>query len=146
MASAAECLRRPKGRLAAVIAHSDRLIRINRLMQAYLPPHLRDHARIVAITPQVWIVQTESSAWATRLRYVLPTLRQQLSDELRQPVPGLKLRIEPAREAPSAAPPRRLTLTEKNAEVLAGAARDVSDERLGAALLRLAQHAGQRNG
>ena len=30
MASAAECLRRPKGRLAGVIAHSDRLIRINR--------------------------------------------------------------------------------------------------------------------
>jgi hypothetical protein len=146
MASAAECLRRPKGRLAGVIAHSDRLIRINRLLRAYLPPHLREHARIVAMTPEVWIIQTESSAWATRLRYLLPGLRKQLGDELKQSVPDLKLRIEPPSEPPPASPPRRLTLTEQNARVLEGAARDLSDQRLGAALLRLAQHAGQRGG
>lgn len=146
MASAAECLRRPKGRLSGVIAHSDRLIRLNRLLRAYLPPHLREHARIVVITPEVWIIQTESSAWATRLRYLLPALQQQLSAELKQPVPEFKLRIEPPREPPPAEPPRRLTLTEQNARVLEGAAQNLSDERLGAALRRLARHAGQHSG
>lgn len=146
MKRAADCLRRPKGRLAGVIAQSDRLIRINRLLRAYLPPHLQDRARIVAITPQSWIVQTESAAWATRLRYILPGLQRQLSLELKQAVPELKLRIEPLREARSAEPARRLTLTEQNAELIKGVAQSVNDERLGAALLRLASKAGRRGG
>lgn len=142
--SAADYLHRHKGRVAGLVAHSDQLVRVNRLLRAYLPPHLQDHARIVVLSAQVWIIQTESSAWAARLRYLLPTLKQQLGAELKQPVPALKLRIEPLREPHATTPPRRLTLTRENAQLLEGAAAGVKDERLGAALRRLAQHAASR--
>ena len=140
MRTAADCLRGPRGRLATLMAQSDRLIRINRLFQALLPPHLQPHARLTSLTPQHWLVETDSAAWATRLRYVLPGLQSQLGAELRQTVPPLKLQIRPAAPEPPV-PIRRPRLTRTGAEALEGAARDVSDERLGEALRRLARRA-----
>lgn len=142
--TAAECLQRPKGRLAAVMAHGERLARLNRLLRALLPPHLQSHVRLKSLAPQAWTLQTESSAWATRLRYVLPALRQQMEAELKQPVPELKLQIEPRSEPVPGGPPRRLTLNETNADLIKSAADSVKDEQLGAALLRLAQRGGMR--
>lgn len=142
--SAAEYLRRQRGRVSGLVAHSDRLVRINRLLRAYLPPHLRDHARIVAVGPHCWTVQTDSSAWATRLRYVLPPLQKQLSGELKEPVPVLRVRIKPASAKRSVVAGRRLTLTQDNARLLEGAADGIADRDLGAALRRLAQHARQQ--
>ena len=138
-------LRRQKGRLAYLIAESDRLARVNRVFNAYLPPHLHDHAQLMAISDDAWIVQTDSSAWATRLRYVLPSLRHQLCQHLKAEVPPLKLRICPGTvtEQP---PPRRLSMTSSSASVIQGAAETVNDERLGAALRRLAEHAQKRAG
>ena len=138
--SASEYLRRQRGRAGGLVAYGDRLARINRLLRAYLPPHLRDHARVTAIGPERWTVQTESAAWATRLRYVLPELRQQLGAELGQAVPPLRLRIEPLADDHADTRPRRLTLTRHNAHVLEGAAETVDDQKLGAALRRLARH------
>lgn len=139
MRSASECLQKPKGRLAAVMAQGERIARINRLIKALLPPSLQEQARLKSLSPQCWILQTGSSAWATRLRYVLPGLRQQLEAELKQPVPELKLRVEPRTGAPAKRPPRRLTLTQSNADLLKSTARGIKDEKLGAALMRLAQ-------
>ncbi|MDX1606017.1 MAG: DciA family protein, partial [Candidatus Competibacterales bacterium] len=99
------------------------------------------HAKLTSLTPQHWIVETESAAWATRLRYVLPSLQSQIAAELKQSVPPLKLQVRPPVAEPSL-PARRPRLTRTGAEALEGAARNVSDERLGDALRRLAQHAG----
>ncbi len=142
--SASDYLHRQHGRIGGLVAHGDRLTRINRLLRAYLPPHLRDHARVVAIGPEWWTVQTESAAWATRLRYLLPSLQKQLGTELGQAVPPLRLRIEPLPEEHSDTMPRRLTLTRQNAHVLEGAADSIDDCDLGAALRRLARHARGR--
>jgi len=138
-------LRRQKGRLAHLVAESDRLVRINQVFNAYLPPHLHEHARLAAIGDDAWVIQTDSPAWATRLRYVLPSLRNQLSQHLKTDVPQLKLRIKPT--AVAAEPPtRRLNITSTSASVIEGAAEAVNDERLGAALLRLAGHARRHAG
>jgi hypothetical protein len=139
MRRASECLQKPKGRLAAVMAQGERMARIDRLLNALLPPALQNQAHLKSLSPQCWILRTESSVWATRLRYVLPGLRQQLEAELKQPVPELKLRVEPRPGAPAKKPPRRLTLTQSNADLLKSTARGIKDEKLGAALMRLAQ-------
>ena len=143
-----DCLRRPKGRLAQLIAQTDYLTRLNRVFHAYLPPHLRDHAQITHQGEQAWTIQTESSAWATRLRYVLPTLRQQISEHLGQEIPRLQIRVQPTATehgrhstTPTATPTRRMHITKQSADLLAGAAENVNDQKLGAALLRLAERA-----
>lgn len=148
MRSLGECLRRPKGRLAQLVAQTDRLAHINRVFHAYLPPHLHDHAKIVSTSAQHWLIQTDSSAWASRLRYLLPQLQQQLAEQFGASVPALKLRVQPPSGKPLAAdgaPQRRMHMTAQSAALLAGAAEDISDQRLGAALLRLAGNAARKN-
>ena len=128
------------GALMHLVQQTDKLVRLNRIMRAYLPPHMQDHARLIAVHEQAWVIQADSSAWATRLRYALPSLRQQLSDHLKRDVPVLKLKVQPTAETKTTEP-RRLTLTQQSASFIKGAADSIGDERLGAALLRLASHA-----
>ena len=128
------------GVLMYLVQQNDKLVRLNRIMRAYLPPHLQDHARLISIDEQGWLIKADSSAWATRLRYALPSLRQQLSHHLKRDIPPLKLKVQPANDVKSIEP-RRLTLTQQSASHIEGAADSVNDERLGAALMRLAAHA-----
>ena len=145
MCAAAEFLGQPKGRLAAIMEQGKRIAHLNRLLNALLPSYLQNQVSLQSVSPQQWILQTESAAWATRLRYVLPGLRQQLEAELKKPVPELKLRIEPRADKPPTRPQRRLTLSASAAELLKSTARNIKDEKLGAALLRLAQRGSTQN-
>jgi hypothetical protein len=91
---------------------------------------------------EAWTVQTDSPAWATRLRYCLPTLQRQLSDQLAFAVPKLRVRIIPiSMESPPPLPPRRLELSSRAGNVLSEAANGLADQELSAALKRLARHA-----
>ncbi len=134
-----------QGRLAQLVAQSKSLNQINRIFLAFLPPHLHEHAVLIASKPDVWVVQTDSSAWATRLRYVLPNLHKQMSDHLGKEIPPLRIRIIPSATPPApTAPVRRLTVTEDTINLLEGTAESISDPGLSAALSRLARHAQKR--
>jgi hypothetical protein len=142
----AYCLRRPRSRVAQLVAKAQRLAHVNQVLRTFLPPHVQEHAVLVRMEPKAWVVQTDSSAWATRLRYLLPNLRQQLAKQLAMPVPALRIRIVPAALPPPSPPPaRRLSLTEATANGLEQAARGLADKRLGAAILRLAKHGRQHS-
>ncbi len=132
-------LHKPKGRLATVMEQGQRMAHINRLINMLLPSHLQNQVRLQSISPQGWILQTHSSAWATRLRYVLPGLRQQLEAELKQPVPELKLRVTPPSDSDNKSSLRRPTLSRSSADLLKSTAHNIQNEQLGAALMRLAQ-------
>jgi hypothetical protein len=139
MRTVGEVLRHPSGVLGKLMARASRLVRLSGIFRAYLPPLLRDHAVLLELNAERWEVQTDSAAWATRLRYALPTIRQALGQQLNITLPKPRIRVMPA-AVPSPAPHRRLTLTRRNAEVLEAAARAQPDPRLSAALRRLAAH------
>ena len=134
-----EVLRHPPGVLGQLMARAGRLAQLSQIFHAYLPPHLHDHAVLVRLDAEGWEVQTDSASWATRLRYALPTIRQALGQQLGIALPKPRIRVVPA-EAPVQTRRPRLTLTQRNAEVLETAARTLTDPRLGAALRRLAAH------
>lgn len=138
--SIGEHLQQPRTRLARLLAHAEELIDINRIMLAYLPTHLRDHASLVNVDQDGWTLQTDSPAWATRLRYCIPTLQRQLSDHMGISVPPLRIRIVPPALEARAPPPRRLRLSTQAANVLEKAASNLSDRQLSEALLRLTKH------
>ena len=122
-----------------LMARADRLVRLSRIFRAYLPPHLRDHAALVRLDEDGWVVHADSSSWATRLRYALHNIRETLGQELGFALPKPHIRVVPAALPPPSRPP--MTLTERNAKLLEVAARNLSDERLSAALRRLAAYA-----
>ncbi len=132
--------RKPQGRLADLLKQNGELAEINRVLRAYLPPALRGHALLSRLDPEVWVIQTESSAYATRLRFTLRSLRDEMAAHLKRPVPPLKVRIVPLETLPQP-PPRRLVADDGVATLLEGAARDQGNTPLGQALQRLASHA-----
>lgn len=141
VATVGETLSRQQGTtLGELMARADRLVRLSRIFRAYLPPHLHDHAVLIQMDEDRWIVHADASGWATRLRYALHNIRETLGQQLGISLPKPHIRVVPAALPPPSRPP--LTLTKRNAKLLEVAARNLSDARLSAALRRLATYAG----
>lgn len=134
-------LRQQEGVLGMLMARADRLAQLTRILHAYLPAHLRDHAVLLRLDAEAWTVQTDSPAWATRLRYALYNIRPTLGRHLQLELPKPRIRVAPAAEPVPVLRPRP-TLTADSARLLEVTAGNVFDSRLSAALRKLAAHAG----
>ena len=137
-------LHQGQGRLAHLIAQSRRMEQLDRLFNAYLPPSLHGHARLIAANPQEWTVQTDNAAWATRLRYALPEAAERLAQHLKTTIPPLKIRIVPAPANPAPPPTRTAQASPSSVDVIESAARSTTNPELSAALQRLARHMRDR--
>ncbi len=135
-----EGLFRQKGVLGELMERAEQLVRLNRIFRAYLPPHLHDHAILIRLDAEEWVVHTDASSWATRLRYALHNIRETLAQQLGIPLPKPRICVVPA-AGPSHKPRPPMKLTKRSAKVLEIAAHNQSDERLSAALRKLAAHA-----
>lgn len=135
-----EGLRRPTGKLSKLIARADELAESTRIFHAYLRPDLRGHAVLIRLDQDAWTVQTESAAWATRLRYALYDIREVLGLHFGIALPKPYIQIAPAAVLPLSPSPRRM-LTREAARYLEETARNETDPRLSAALRRLARRA-----
>lgn len=134
-------LRQQDGVLGMLMARADRLAQLTRILHAYLPAHLRDHAVLLRLDAEAWTVQTDSPAWATRLRYALYNIRPTLGRHLQLELPKPRIRVAPTAEPVPVLRPRP-TLTADSARLLEVTAGNVFDSRLSAALRKLAAHAG----
>lgn len=146
LVSAEQHLRHAQGPLADLVIQLKQRVELNRILLAYLPPTLHRHATLARADTEAWVVQTDSSVWATRLRYLLPGIRQPFGERLGIPLPPPRIRIAPHTvPPPPPPPPRRMRMADDTICHLEDAARTMADPRLGAALLRLAAHARQHN-
>jgi len=137
--SVGELLSRQRGPLGELMSQAEQRVRRDQIFHAYLPPHLRDHAVLVRMDEESWVVHADSSGWATRLRYALHNIRDTLGQHLGIPLPKPRIRVVPVEPPPPPRPP--LKLSKRSAELLEVTARNLADERLSAALRRLAAHA-----
>jgi hypothetical protein len=60
--------------LAQILAKAYFLQRVERLFKTLLQGELALHCRIANVKDQQLIIEVDSSAWATRLRYLCPSL------------------------------------------------------------------------
>jgi len=150
------------------------LQQINQTLPNILPKPLAQHCRVVNLREQTVVIYADSAAWATRLRYLIPTVLQAWQQ---QPFDITKIEIRVHLEAvePSSAPavveplavnpvmqlPPKTThsatavtkksrgpypLTENAADYLRHTANATSHPRLKAVLLRLASRSQTDNG
>ena len=135
-----ETLFRQKGVLGELMERAEQLVKLTRIFRAYLPPHLHDHATLIRLDAEEWVVHTDSSSWATRLRYAFHNIREALGQQLAIELPKPYIRVVPP-DVPVRKPRPPMKLTKRSAKVLEVAARNQSDERLSAALRKLAARA-----
>lgn len=135
---------RPGAELRPLLDTARALTLANRAFAASVRAPLHLHAQLARLDPAGWVVLVDSSAWAARLRFGARAVQRGLEQRLRRPVPDLDIRViapGPQRREPVH---RRLTVSAASAAGIAAAARAHAGEPLGAALARLAAHAGAR--
>lgn len=118
------------------------LTKLNRIWQAEISGDLAEHTRVANFRDGYLIVECDSAAWATRLRYTLPDITQKLlkHSDLRD-LTHIEWNIQPQFHAPntqlSQLPP---VLSHASAALLKNAADNIQVKPLQEALLRIAQH------
>jgi hypothetical protein len=128
--------------LNALLGQVQRLRRLTGVLRRALPEPLAAHCVAANLDGDTLVVGCDSSAWAAKLRYHLPTLLARLQDLPETPaLSHIRIRVQPLREPPRRAAPRRARLSVHNAELLAAMADGTADPALKAALLRLSRHA-----
>ncbi|HLB57305.1 MAG TPA: DciA family protein, partial [Gammaproteobacteria bacterium] len=53
---------------------------LNKWLHGTLPQEMIPHCRVMNVAHQTLILEADSATWATRVRYLTPTLLEQLSD------------------------------------------------------------------
>ena len=107
-----------------------------------LLPEAGAHCQVANLRGGELIVQVDSPAWATRLRYQGKALVGQLQRRGFPELKTVRVRVAP-QGGPKPAPARRARLSSSSGELLRQTAAAVDNEALRAALERLANRAGE---
>lgn len=132
------------GTAPELIAHARQLQSLSSALRRCLPADAAAHVQVVRWGDGQLTVQVDSTAWATRLRYLSPQLLRQL-----QQLPEftaahrITLNIAP-RAVPAAAIAQPCHLSPASARIIDANAETIVDPQLRAALKRLARH-GQKS-
>ncbi|WP_200260239.1 DciA family protein [Halorhodospira neutriphila] len=89
------------GPLRAVVDHARELERLTRRLQRAAPEAVRGRWRLARLDPEEIVILAESSAWATRLRFLAPQLQ-----DAAERLGGRRPQRVTVRVAPSAPQPR----------------------------------------
>ena len=126
------------GSTAALVAQTRRQATLLELVQRELEATLQAHLQVALLRDRLLILYTDSSAWASRLRFVSRTLRGRLSERGYQ-IDKITVRVslKPAERAPGQ---HRRSLSRENGRLLDRTADGIDDPDLRRALKRLSRH------
>ncbi len=127
------------GGLGALIDQAGRLARASERLRQRLAPPLADHSRVAGFAAGTAVVQADSAAWASRLRFMTAEVIEALAPVLGR-VERVRVTVASPPPAPPAGPrPARPVLGPESARTLDLAAGSLDDPALAAALRRLAR-------
>ena len=130
--------------VAALVAHVQRLQAINVLLPTCLPGELAAHVRTAGWREDRLVLQADSAAWVTRLRFLAPQLLRCLQQHPPlATVQHLELRVAPQKKT-ALPPPQYARLSATSAHIIDAGADTISDPALRAALKRLARRGKDR--
>lgn len=136
-----------EGRLATLSRRCIYLQQLENRVLHLLPAPLQAHCRVANYHSGQLILITTSPAWATRLRYHVPTLLNQLTavSELQQ-LQEIRIRISPSAAPilPAQALPRRIK--PQTTALISTLAETLDDPALRRALQKLARHHARERG
>ena len=133
-----------KSELARLLDRARALKKLDAELHDLIPPPLRDHCRILSIRDDTLVLAADSPVWAARLRFQAAQLVKQLTHRRTVNLRTVRVRVRPPESRHKAPPARKhIPVSRKSFHTLRQAAREITDPRLRAALLRLAGH---RNG
>lgn len=125
--------------LKFLIEKSARLNELLEIVRSHLPPALAEHCHAVSEDKKSLMLYTDSSAWASRLRFTA----RQLQTNLRKSgytADKIAVRVLIKRTPKKSHREKIRQLTPENAELIRQTARDIPDAALSKSLQRLCRH------
>jgi hypothetical protein len=137
--SLTELLKRANFPAEGVLQRGQFLHRLDRLLGKLLDDDSKLHCQVGNIRDGVLIIYSDSTAWASRLRYQAPTLLKQLQQRKGlESLQKIEFRVLPKEEKVIKEQKARLSV--EASSCLSACADSIEDERLRGALQRLAAH------
>lgn len=139
-----QLLQDERGAFGNLRERCEQLNQLDVLVRKHLPETLRAHCRVANLRDGELILQSESPAWGTMLRYQLPTLLKRL--QAADGVPSLhhiRIKVMPASSTVQLRrlqPVIPLRMTPATAALIASLAESLKNTTLRSSLLRLARH------
>ncbi|MCP4041693.1 MAG: DUF721 domain-containing protein [Gammaproteobacteria bacterium] len=131
------------GKFRQLVRQAGYLEQVNRSLQIYLEPALRGHCIVANIRKETLVLQADSPAWASRLRFLGPSILQNLSRNFGwENVSRTKVIVRPPDYTSSQSRSRQPRISPRTAELLHQVGEDIDDDDLREAFLRLA-HRGE---
>lgn len=131
----------PTALLGAIKNKAAQLSHLNSLLHAQLETSLTQCCRVANFRENILIIEINSSAWATRLRYLIPELLQKLRREKEfHRLQEIKWYIRPAESEYKKKPTKSIKLSEGSSKLIAETAEHISNPMLQTALKKLTSH------
>ena len=109
-------------------------------LRELLPAELANRVKPGQVKGKCLILYTDSPAWAARLRFLAPQLVKQIGDACTMKPATIQVKVLPTSPPPSSSPRRRSPgLSDGTRRLIEQVAGGISDEKLAAALRRLAR-------
>src|SRR5699024_8536684 len=123
--------------LGTLLRHAEYLQAVRKAVTDVLPEAAADHIHVAAIDRQQLVLHTDSTGWATRLRYAEALIQRGLAQRMRLQIERVLIRVRPALARTEAEPVERHISNAKR-DYMRRIADYVDDAELARALLALA--------
>jgi len=123
---------------------SNQLTELSALVQSCLPMPLQGHCQAVNIRGKSLVLQTESPAWASQLRYYMPAMLSTLTHHRCNHIEKIHIRIKPLSALAAPDTRRGLDISSKSATLITSLADTTPHSKLKESLLRLASRKPNR--
>ncbi len=120
------------------------LAELSALTQSCLPTPLQGHCKAVNVRGKTLILQTESSAWASRLRFYIPAMLSTLTHHRCNYIKEIHMRIKPVSAQSLANKRHKMNISSQSAILIASLAETTPYNQLRQSLLRLASRESKK--
>src|SRR5699024_6751357 len=125
--------------LGMLLRHAEYLQAVRKAVTEALPEAAADHIHVATIDRQQLVLHTDSTGWATRLRYAETAIQRGLAQRMRLHVERVLIRVRPALARTPTAPIER-HISSANCDYMRRIADHVDDAELARALRTLSNH------
>jgi hypothetical protein len=133
------------GPLEMTIRRGKKLQQLSRFIQSTLDPEMAAHCQLLNLRNESLIMACDSTVWATRLRYHIPSLLLSLQQQTELGgVVDIQIRVRPVVHSPPQQVKRRAVLSTDAAYCIQQCAQSVTDPGLSRALQQLARRKSEQ--
>jgi len=124
---------------------TNQLTEVSALIQSCLPTPLQGHCQAINIREKTLILQTESPAWASQLRFYTPAMLSTLTHHRCNYIKEIHIRIKPVSAPTPSYTRHKMDISSQSATLITSLAETTPYSKLRQSLLRLASRKSNKS-